>query len=184
MRDLFGERHDPGGKVRARLLPGVNGDAVFAGERDIYRTVLRRWEGDAFPQRFVMSIGMNPSTADAHVNDSTLIRDWSFAKSWGYNGLVKVNVSAYRLTDSKRLKQQADLLDYEGNLPAIVEHADRAALIVVAHGVLPRPMRPLAGRIVSELRRRGCALWCFAKTADGSPKHSLYVKGDTALQPY
>lgn len=184
--DLFGENeaHDPGGKVRSRLLPGVNGDAVFAGERDVYRTILRRWEGEEFPERFAMSIGMNPSTADQHVNDSTLIRDWSFAKEWGFRGLVKCNVSAYRLTDSKKLEKQAAVLDYPGNLPTILEYAERAAVVVLAHGVLPKPMRPLADRLISELRQRGVDLKCFAKTADGSPKHSLYVAGGTPLIPY
>lgn len=178
-------QHDPGGKSRSRLLPGVNGDAEFCGPNDCYRPVLRRWRGDAFPERFVLFVGMNPSTAEATFNDPTIAREWSFTEAWGYSGMVKVNVSDYRLTDPKKLKDVGAPLESDGNLFRIRRLAAEADKIVMAHGKLPKPLVPLRWALMHALtvqdRRE---LWCFKKNADGSPKHSLYVAAGTPLQPF
>lgn len=64
MDDLFSvDTHDAGGKVRTKLPAGMGGDAVFAGARQQFRPVLRRWVGIDFPQHYLMFMGMNPSTA-------------------------------------------------------------------------------------------------------------------------
>ena len=47
---MTAHQHDPGGKVRLALMEGVRGDAVFS-EDGRYRTLMRRWLGDAFPAR-------------------------------------------------------------------------------------------------------------------------------------
>lgn len=176
--------HDPGGKTKMRLLPGVNGDAVFAGPDDCYRPLLRRWTGDAFPEAFAMFLGMNPSVAGAEINDPTIGREWEFTTSWGMTGLVKVNVVDYRLSDPRKLKSVEVPLESKGNAAAILDHAERASRIVIAHGNLPAALRPFGSTIVMGMRVRGLKLWCFAKNADGSPKHSLYVKGGTELIPF
>jgi hypothetical protein len=58
MRDLFGETgpfHDPGGKVKTALPLGLRGDAEFSPCQR-YRWLLRRWVGDAFPERYWLLI--------------------------------------------------------------------------------------------------------------------------------
>lgn len=177
--------HDPGGKSRSRLLPGVNGDAEFCGPNDCYRPVLRRWRGDAFPKRFVLFVGMNPSTAEATFNDPTIAREWSFTEAWGYSGMVKVNVSDYRLTDQKKLKDVVMPLESEANLRIIRDMAGQADKIVMAHGKLPTPLWALGlGLYYALTIDDHRELWCFKKNADGSPKHSLYVAAGTPLQPF
>ena len=184
MHDLFGERHDPGGKSKSRILPGVVGDAVFAGDRQQYRPLLRRWKGDAFPREFVLFCGMNPSVATAEFNDPTIAAEWRFTERWRYSAMAKVNVADYRLTDPKMLATIEEPLWSDLNVPTILEMANKAALIVMVHGNLPKPLRAVGDLVTSELRRIGVPLHCFQRNADGSPKHSLYVKGGQILSPY
>ena len=62
-----------------------------------YRYELTRtWDEAAGTCAFVC---LNPSTADARVDDPTLRRCIGFAKSWGYGRVVMLNAYAYRATD-------------------------------------------------------------------------------------
>lgn len=185
MSDLFAdERHHAGGKSKSRILPGVKGDAVFAGDREEYRPLLRRWVGDEFPDDFVLFIGMNPSVADASFNDPTIAREWSFCLEWGQRAMVKVNVSDYRMTDPKGFSKLTGPLQSAGNLETILDHAQRAKRVVMAHGKLPKRLLQMGADMTTLLREYDIHLGCFAKNADGSPKHSLYVAGGTPLQLY
>ena len=96
------DAHDPGGKVRLPLMAGVSGDATFSADGK-YRQLMRRWTGPAFGDRYILFIGMNPSTADATVNDPTCAREWTFAQREGYSAMAKANVGDYRATDPKML---------------------------------------------------------------------------------
>jgi hypothetical protein len=180
--DLFPETisHDPGGKVRLRLLPGVNGDAVFAGNR--HRPVLRRWIGSVFPDRYLLWIGMNPSTADAQVNDPTIGREWTFTRHWGFNGYVKCNISDYRSTSPKNLLALSPSeIQSAGNAQTILSIARSAETVIVCHGKLNAALAPLGEVLCQLLLAESIKLWCLGQNADGSPKHPLYVKGETNL---
>lgn len=52
---------------------------------------------------------LNPSTADASVDDATITRCIGFAKLWGYGGLYVGNLWAYRATDPKELKHSPEI---------------------------------------------------------------------------
>lgn len=174
-----GDGHDPGGRVRLPLMPGVKGDAVFSDRE--HRQLMRRWTGEAFPKRFIMFIGMNPSTADATVNDPTCAREWTFAKREGYAAMVKANVGDYRATDPKMLLAPGVVAVSAANLPAIRQVAAEADTVVVCHGKLNKALAPAGKALVEALRADGVALWCFGTNADGSPKHPLYLRLDTPL---
>src|SRR3546814_16904510 len=60
----------------------------------------RIWD-DTKPQ--CMFIMLNPSTADADLDDPTIRRCIGFAKSWGYGGLQVCNLFAYRSTEPREL---------------------------------------------------------------------------------
>ncbi|WDR05817.1 DUF1643 domain-containing protein [Devosia rhodophyticola] len=175
--------HDPGGKVRLALMSGVNGDARFSADGR-YRQLMRRWTGDAFPSRYVLFIGMNPSTADAEVNDPTCAREWSFTQREGYAAMIKANVGDYRATDPKMLLAPGVEAVSPENLPLINQAAADAALIVLCHGKLNKALAPAGRALVDALRAESRPLWCFGINADGSPKHPLYLRGDTPLQPF
>lgn len=174
--------HNPGGKVRLALPPGVHGDAVFSDAQ--HRQLMRRWTGDAFPDRYVLFIGMNPSTADATVNDPTCAREWTFAQREGFNGMVKANVGDYRATNPKDLLVPGVVVSSPANLQTIRAAAAGAALVVLCHGKLNNALAGPGREIVEALTADGIAMWCFGTNADGSPKHPLYQRLDAPLIPY
>lgn len=175
-----GAGHDPGGRVRLPLMPGVKGDATFSADGR-YRQLMRRWTGDSFPDRYIMFIGMNPSTADATVNDPTCAREWTFAAREGFSAMVKANVGDYRATDPKMLLAPGVAAVSPDNLPTIRQAAAGAGLVVLCHGKLNKALAQSGRDIVAALQADSIDLWCFGTNADGSPKHPLYLRADTPL---
>ncbi|UYO00272.1 MAG: DUF1643 domain-containing protein [Devosia sp.] len=180
---MSADLHDPGGKVRLRLGEGVRGDAVMSQDGR-YRQLMRRWLGDAFPDDYILFIGMNPSTADASVDDPTCAREWTFARREGFSAMVKCNVGDYRATDPKMLVAPGVVAVSPDNLPAIRAAARGAGRVVLCHGKLNKALAPAGKELVEALRAENIALWCFGTNADGSPKHPLYMRADTPLRPY
>lgn len=175
--------HDPGGKVRMALMPGVSGDAQFSSDGR-YRHLMRRWVGQTFPDRYLLFVGMNPSTADARVNDPTCAREWSFTLREGHQAMVKANVGDYRATHPRMLLEDGVQACSSDNLPAILAAARNAERIILCHGKLNRALLPARQALVCALKAQGHALWCFGTNADGSPKHPLYLRSDTPLIPW
>ncbi|ODT50021.1 DUF1643 domain-containing protein [Devosia sp. 63-57] len=180
---MSADLHDPGGKVRLRLAEGVRGDAVMSADGR-YRQLMRRWLGDVFPDHYILFIGMNPSTADASVDDPTCAREWTFARREGFSAMVKCNVGDYRATDPKMLVAPGVEAVSPANIPAILEAAKGAGCVVLCHGKLNKALAPAGRELVQALRADGVALWCFGTNADGSPKHPLYLRADTPLLPF
>lgn len=180
--DLFpSTAHDPGGKVRTRLPAGMTGGATFCGPGDCYRTLLWRSWGpeDAAAALF---IGMNPSTADAMLNDPTITREVGFTRSWGMTRYYKANVSAYRATDPKRLAGAP--IDCPENVETILGVAVQVARVVMACGALSGPMLALFKALVRDLTEWGVPLWCLGTTKGGFPRHPLYLASATPLEPW
>lgn len=178
---MTADLHDPGGKVRLALMTGVSGDATFSADGK-HRQLMRRWLGDAFPDRYILFIGMNPSTADASVNDPTCAREWSFAQREGFDAMVKANVGDYRATDPKMLLAPGVVASSPENLPTIRAAAGAAGRVVLCHGKLNKALAPAGRALIEALREDGVELWCFGTNADGSTKHPLYLRGDTPLR--
>jgi len=175
--------HDPGGKVRLRLKDGVTGTAVFS-ECGRHRTLLtREWEGAALPG-YVLWIGMNPSTAAADVDDPTVFKECKFTRRWGYGSYVKCNVMDYRATHPKMLLADGVVACSPGNLPAIVEAARGAALVVLAYGALHKRLALHGTAVVDALRREGIGMHALALTKAGHPGHPLYLKDDAQLMEF
>jgi hypothetical protein len=179
---IDGAAHDPGGRVRLRLAAGVHGDAQFSDPE--HRQIMRRWRGDSFPDRYIMFIGMNPSTADATVDDPTCAREWTFAGREGYDAMIKGNVGDYRATDPKMMLAPGVVACSPANLPALRAAAARADKVVLAHGKLNKALAQPGRDLVAALRADNIPLWCLGTNADGSPKHPLYLRADTPLVPF
>ena len=139
----------------------------------------RTWDPTKQHACFVM---LNPSTADASVDDPTVKRCVGFAHSFGCGGLSVVNLFALRATDPDELKPHRDPVG-AGNL----EHVVRAALsgfpVVAAWGTRGG-LRGQDRRVVDALREVGVSLFALGWTMRGHPKHPLYLKAGTPLIPF
>lgn len=175
--------HDAGGKSRLAMLPGTVGDAEIS-DCGRYRLWLSRaWEASPdSPHSYALWIGMNPSVAEADVDDPTIRREIAFTKAMGISSYVKCNVMDYRATDPKALLTVAPRSP--GNLECIVRHAECAARVILAYGALPQKLRRYADDVVTALRRRSITTWCMGKTANGSPRHPLYLPGTAQLESW
>jgi hypothetical protein len=141
----------------------------------------RRWhESSIKPLLYVM---LNPSTADAHVDDATIRRCATFADAHGYHGFEVVNLYAYRATDPKELRRAGWPVGPENDMHIIAALADSDPEVCVAWGSnaadLSRPAEVLA-----LLRKWGRKVSCLRITSSGHPQHPLMLHSDCRLQPY
>lgn len=144
-----------------------------------YRYALvRRWAQDGRIATFVM---LNPSTADAEVDDPTILRCIGFARRWGCNSMHVVNLYALRSKDPKALWAAEDPVGPE-NDRYLASHGMAAAsaghLLVAAWGANAK-----ADRVEQVLQLPGfnTKLMCLGTTKDGAPRHPLYIKSDWPL---
>lgn len=154
----------------------VGGSTARFSDCGTYRYELaRRWShGPA-----VAWIMLNPSTADASVDDPTIRRCIQFSRGWGMGGLVVVNLFALRSTDPAALKTAAWPVGPE-NDDAIHDAIVRSRAVVAAWGV-HGDLRGRADEVREMVAVLGRPLSCLGTTKDGHPRHPLYVKGDTPL---
>lgn len=154
--------------------------AVFDRSKK-YRYSLWRWwapmSSAPVLSKMVAFIGLNPSTADATKNDPTVTRCINFARHWNYDGMVMLNLFAYRATDPKVMKAQSNPIGAHNNL-AIFDIAQQAGLVVCCwgtHGTWKDRGIQVAD-ILANLR-----LYHWGLTQTGQPKHPLYLRADTPL---
>lgn len=146
-----------------------------------YRYSLERsWSDDnCAPCLF---IGLNPSTADAELDDPTIRRCIRFARDWGHTGLLMGNLFALRSTDPRALVGHRDPVGPENDL-AIASMAERSTRVVVAWGATDMGLH--ASRAWDVLQLIGLSrVVCLGRTKDGYPRHPLYVKASTRDEPY
>lgn len=150
----------------------------------LFRYRLEREVGEAGP--VVAIFGVNPSTADAIVNDATIRRDIGFGERLGWSRIIKGNKFAFRAKDVRALRSAADPIgpDNDAHLEQIMRDAD---LHVVAWGPLaklPRDLRPRWRAVERIARRVGCPLLAFGVAQDGHPRHTLMLAYETPLVPW
>ena len=131
---------------------------------------------------YAMFIGLNPSTADADVDDPTIRRCVGFAKGFGFGRIEVVNLFAFRATKPADLRAAGYPVG-EFNDLHIVSAGARAAVVCVAWGAaaggLARPLEVLA-----LLREAGLQPRCLRVTSSGHPQHPLYLPASCELRAY
>lgn len=136
----------------------------------------RRW--DEGPR--VLWIMLNPSIADADIDDPTIRRCLGFTRAWGYGGLVVVNLFAMRATDPRELYTADDPVGPE-NDEYLRRHAAGAGLVVAAwgsHGWLHGRDADVR-KILDELN---VTARCLGHTNAGAPRHPLYLRKDSTRE--
>lgn len=163
------------------LFGGVVTSAVLS-DNGLYRYRLSRTWGDGERMAWVM---LNPSTADASVDDPTIRRCMGFARREGYDGIEVVNLFAYRATEPSDVYDAAQAgIDVEG--PDNRLHWDA---VLGDHGV-GMVVAAWGANIVAALLRSPLSEWytggwfCLGTTKSGAPRHPLYVKGAAEMCPY
>ncbi len=136
--------------------------------------------------RICMFIMLNPSTADALLDDPTIRRCVGFARAMDCGMLEVVNLFAFRATKPKDMLTAPDPIGPDND-----KHINRCAQDAVMSG----------GRIVCAwgangdhlardkivLRRlllAGCDPQSLGETAKGMPRHPLYLPNRCAPLPY
>ena len=164
--------------------PAINADlfgssgAVLSPDEK-YRYLLTRELGAGPPLVFIM---LNPSTADAEVDDPTIRRCIRFAARENAGHLVVVNLFALRATDPRELARDPDPFGPRNN-KFILMHCRPDSRVVAAWGA--HPFAAARARTVARIVDvAGASLECLGVTKDGHPRHPLYVRADAPLVPY
>jgi hypothetical protein len=151
-----------------------------------YRYLLGRRVGEG--KRTALFVMLNPSTADALVDDPTIRRCIGFARREGCGVLEVVNLFAYRTTDPAALRSASEPVG-PANDQFIEQAVRRTDLVVVAWGIVPRRLvrrsSEIGRAIYDHLPAHGQrGPFSLGTTADGSPRHPLYVRADRALEQW
>lgn len=151
----------------------------------------RRW-ADGPTLGWIM---LNPSTADADVNDPTIRRCIGFARREGCGAIDVANLFAWRATEPDALlglnPMEAAGPDNYAHLVDVLANCER---IVAAWGGWlsgPNPglrdrsrMRPSPVAVEMVADTIGVELLCLGRTSKFAPRHPLYVRGDQPLEPF
>lgn len=144
-----------------------------------YRYFLtRRWEENAPSVAWVM---LNPSTADADVDDPTIRKCMKFSQRLHFGGLIVVNLFAFRATNPDDLHDAEDPVG-----PDNVEFVERAlaqtSVHIAAWGEGIPKIRPGMKLCIRRLFEWGYDRWSsFGVNKSGMPKHPLYLRDDAPL---
>lgn len=133
--------------------------------------------------RTVTFVMLNPSTADARVDDPTIRRCMGFARQWGYGQLIVVNLFAARATNPADLLRMEDPVGPDND--AWIWHAVQSSFVVCAWGVGPpgEAGRALLNARAQAFRRMApVSLYHLGMTKGGHPKHPLYLPKSAVLR--
>lgn len=141
-----------------------------------YRYLLSREWDSSLPT--VGFVGLNPSTADATLDDPTIRRCIGFAQSWGYGALHMVNLFAFRATKPEVMLHVPDPVGPD-NDRWLLEVTHSCALVVAAWG-----NKGGHGGRDAQVRRLLPALSVIQLTRAGKPQHPLYLPGHLRPKPW
>lgn len=166
----------------APMGTGVRREAVLSPCRTYRYSLSRTWDDDLSPCLWVM---LNPSTADAMVDDPTVRRCMAFSKAWGSGGIIVVNLFAFRAADPATLVRARNLgCDIRG--PERDEHILSALgvcdVVVCAWGA--HSLAVEGAPHVLSLVASHAEVSCLGRTQSGAPKHPLYLAATTRCESF
>lgn len=154
--------------IEAARRPGMSRTARIS-ECGRYRYSLERLWTSANP--LITWIMLNPSTADADKDDPTIRRCMDFSRSWGFAGMVVVNLFAWRATDPADMKRAVHPVG-PANDAEIMYFARNSEAIVAAWGT-HGAYQERGKRVLAMLD--GFRVSALGLTSGGFPLHPLYV---------
>jgi hypothetical protein len=140
--------------------------ATFSLSRAYRYTLWREWiGGDGYCQ----FICLNPSTADEVQDDPTVRRCIAYAKAWGFGAFCMTNIFAFRATDPRYMKAQADPVGADND--AHIKRVAAGAGLIVAGWGEHGAHRGRAAEMVKMIP----GLHSLRITRNGQPCHPLYL---------
>jgi hypothetical protein len=127
-------------------------------------------------------IMLNPSTADASIDDPTIRRCIGFSRDAGYCGMHVCNLFALRATDPRELLAATDPIGPK-NDEAIASLAMSTRKMVLAWGS-HKLCSDRVERVLGLLRNVDVDLVCLGLTKDGHPRHPVRLNRRTSFVAY
>ena len=153
--------------------------ARFSEDKKHRYALWRIWDTD---KPLIMLIGLNPSTANETTNDPTIRRlsgsrdKPGLVGNNGYGGFYMMNLFAYVTAYPEHLKTDLQPISVNNDwLEGINILCDTVCFCWGNFNFTER---------AHDVIKMFPGAMCFGKNANGSPKHPLYLKGDTKLIAY
>ena len=146
----------------------------------MYRYLLSRTVSDT-SRDVCLFVMLNPSDADADIDDPTVKRCIDFTRRRGYGELRIVNLFALRSAEPLQL---ATVPDPIGPGTDEVTRAELAAanIVVVAWGY-KGSFRQRSSQMLQLIARTGTRAWHLGLNKSGEPRHPLFVPSGSRLLP-
>jgi hypothetical protein len=171
-----------------RSTPDLGGHsdaaATFSPCRTYRYDLTRIWQPAQPLAAFIM---LNPSTADAFVEDPTIRRCLGYARRWGAGGVLVLNAFALRSTNPAALRIAPDPVG-PGNDTIIGLHFSpdapyKIGPTIVAWGV-HATLNSRDRQVLGLLRSYRVRPMALGVTKAGHPRHPLYLRRDAVAEPY
>lgn len=149
----------------------IRRDAVLSPCGQYRYRLTRTWDDRC---RHLLFIMLNPSTADALVDDATIRVCMGRAMRMVCGGITVVNLFAYRATQPHEMLLAADPVGPDNNehiLRALSEEPKRVIAAWGANG----GHRGRAASVKQLCGLHRTPLYCLGTTQDGSPRHPLRI---------
>lgn len=150
-------------------------EAVFSGDGRYRYWLAREWDASLPRIAWIM---LNPSTADTRRNDPTVERVEGFSTRWGFGSYVVVNLYAFKATDPREMMRAENPAGLPLNADYLAE-AMREPCVMLAWGAHGGEWARQFAATIPLLRQGMTPAFVLGVNADGSPKHPLYLKGNT-----
>lgn len=151
----------------------MTSSALFSPDNKYRYSLSRDWDMSLPLLNFCM---LNPSTADATVNDPTIERCIRRAKDMGYGGVIITNIFAFRSTDPKALKRTSDPIGWENDKHII--HAAQISKMTICGWGKHGSLYGRGDKVLETLKFWGNKIYALKVNKDGSPAHPLYIGYD------
>lgn len=142
-------------------------------------------------KRPLITIGINPSTAEPDNLDNTLKSVERIASANGFDSFIMFNVYAQRATNPDHMDAELNEALHGENMRAfrwILERGGELPAVWAAWGTIVEK-RPYLKRCLEDMVREGDrfgARWYMAgkPSVKGHPHHPLYLRKDTQIEPF
>lgn len=128
---------------------------------------------------------LNPSTADAEINDPTILKCMTIARRERYNGIWVANLYALRATSPLALRKHPDPVGPQCDewLKKMLAAVPQIVVAWGSHGG-ERWAATRRGKVLAMLADARSALSCLGMTIGGEPRHSCRLANAIPLEEW